>query len=187
MVMNNLMKEIDQIKETEILKETKNADFFSLKGLRKIGKVVSVYDGDTCNIVLVLENRPVKFRCRLLGVDCAERRSSNQEEKECALRARDFFTKWVNDELVIVDCHQFDKYGRLLTTVYKQDSGVSINDLLLKEKLAYSYSGGTRENFEDWYNSRDCLVSAQSLPKSIDDYNFYEGDNFRKNLESHFC
>ncbi len=50
-------------------------------------------------------------------------------------------------------CYKFDKYGRLLADVYKyvQDdtalgSTESMSDYLLKNKLAYSYDGGTKSS-----------------------------------------
>jgi len=180
--------------EEDLLKNCVNADFFSLKGQRKLGKVESIYDGDTCNVILILDKNPVKFRVRLSGIDCAEKRTLNEKEKEHALKAANFFKNWVNNQLVILECKDFDKYGRLLASIYNTKNEC-INDLLLQERLAYSYSGKTKEQFQKWFNTRDCLTSAQNIPKNID-YNYYEGSitEYFENLNlqddnfyQHFC
>ena len=102
-------------------------------------------------------NQLIKFRCRLSGIDCAEKKSKDQEEVEYALKALDRFKQIVNNELVFArfhtygDCSNpqspkvFGKYGRLLTTLYKtKDSDHSINDQLVEEGFAYKYEGGKR-------------------------------------------
>ena len=179
--------------EIQLLNNCSDVEFFSLKGQRKWGKIVSIYDGDTCNVILILDNKPVKFRVRLSGIDCAEKRTKDDEEKAYALKALNFFKDWVNNELVILECEDFDKYGRLLASIYNKNNEC-INKLLLKEKLAYKYSGKTKEEFKDWrwYNTRKCLVSAQNIPKeSYDDYNYYATMEYLENLDfdysKHFC
>jgi len=167
--------------EEELLKNCITADFFSLKGQRKLGKIESIYDGDTCNVILILDSKPVKFRVRLSGIDCAEKRTLNEKEKEHALKALNFFKNWVNNELVILECKDFDKYGRLLASIYNKKNEC-INDLLLKERLAYNYGGKTKEQFQTWFNTRDCLISAQNIPKNIDDYNYYAAMEYFENL-----
>ena len=67
---------LENIKNDEI-------SLYSLKGITTEGKVVSIYDGDTCTIVLTIElerscfslwRRSVfqKFKCRLAGLDTPE-------------------------------------------------------------------------------------------------------------------
>ena len=42
---------------------------FSLQGLTTKGKVVDMYDGDTCKIILIYNNELLKFTCRLKHLD----------------------------------------------------------------------------------------------------------------------
>lgn len=46
---------------------------------------------------------------------------------------------------------EFDKYGRVLIKIYDDDYNC-INDLLVREGLAYKYDGGTKKKFEEWFN-----------------------------------
>jgi endonuclease YncB( thermonuclease family) len=142
---------------TQILKsiDPDSIELFSLNGLETLGKVVKRYDGDTATIILIFKGTPYKFNVRLLGIDCAEKRSKNPKEVECAYLAMDYFDKFVNDELVFVKCHKWDKYGRLLVEIFKLDTNQSNTRLLNKElvehNLAYEYSGKTKKKFEEWY------------------------------------
>ena len=56
------------------LQTIKNIDIplMSLIGITTIGKVVEMYDGDTCKIVLMNNNKLEKYNCRLLGLDTPE-------------------------------------------------------------------------------------------------------------------
>ena len=56
------------------------------------GQVIKVYDGDTITIAghLPYDGSPLyRFSVRLNGIDCAEIKGKSEEEKACALRARD--------------------------------------------------------------------------------------------------
>jgi len=61
---------------------------------------------------------------------------------------------------IYVKCYEFDKYGRVLGDIYKCDNknnndgindnwGESISNILIKEKLAYVYSGKTKLTEEE--------------------------------------
>ena len=58
--------------------------------------------------------------------------------------------------MVVIECGEFDKYGRLLGKIYlKQENdgqsgggeSVSINDWLVQNKYAFPYDGGKKQ---DW-------------------------------------
>ena len=68
-------------------------NIFSLEGEIKIGKVVDIYDADTCKIIFILDNKIVKFNCRLNNIDAPELRQSKKNpnriaEKKAAQIAR---------------------------------------------------------------------------------------------------
>ena len=52
------------------------------------------------------------------------------------------------DKLILIECNKFDKYGRLLITVYYND--LNINDELVTLKYAYKYDGKTKQSFDEW-------------------------------------
>jgi endonuclease YncB( thermonuclease family) len=126
-----------------------NAPLFSLNNIETDGKIVSVYDGDSCDIVLHLDKLGcTRFKCRLNGIDCAERKSKNESEKQHALKALEFVKGWQGVP-VRVKCYKFDKYGRLLVDVFC--SNESLAEKLVENGLAYRYCGKTKKSFEEWH------------------------------------
>ena len=149
---------------------------FSLNGKRLMGRVVSVYDGDTITVALNIFGAFYKFNVRLAGIDTCEMKSKDETLKKHAINARNrllsiicntsiddinaknlkarkdicaLFDKQV--VVVMLDCQEFDKYGRLLAKVYPIGSspglvtgGEDISETLVKEKLAYRYGGNTK-------------------------------------------
>jgi endonuclease YncB( thermonuclease family) len=124
-------------------------------------KVVSVHDGDTCDLVIRRKSGLKRFKCRLADIDAPELETGRKAEK-----ARDFLawlsigedpedfpkrTKpWSEDEvqnrldenevLVHAEFHGFGHYGRPLVTL-KEDSEDedSFNDLLMEYGYAKPY------------------------------------------------
>ena len=59
-----------------------------------------------------------------------------------------------NRKLVKIKCGEFDKYGRLLGTIYPHyenenqvGGGFSFNQILINEEFAHEYHGGTKKSF----------------------------------------
>ena len=123
---------------------------YSLNGLWTIGKVVDVYDGDTCTINLLIENSIKKYKCRMMGYDCAEMKPSKTDPKRLeikakAKKAKEFFCKLINypdQKHILVECLKFDKYGRLLVNLY--NNNLKVNDEMISSGNGYSYEGGTK-------------------------------------------
>jgi len=154
------MSEINDNDIVEKLRKVKNEDVeeFSLKNKSFIGKVVDVYDGDTCKIVFYLDGKLVKFSCRLNGIDTPELKPfktkvNREEEIEKAKKCRDRLIELCcgnvdvvsSDKIVYIRCDDFDKYGRLLVKIYETKEGdCSINEILVKEGLAKCYDGGKK-------------------------------------------
>jgi len=165
----------------KILEECgKDIPEFSLCGLTLKGKIVEVYDGDTCKIVLPLQNSLYKFTCRLNGIDAPEmkpRKDKPNRDNEILLakKARSELLKLIipnnvlfdnidikkedinlelekNKKLIVVKCLEFDKYGRLLVELYpNNESTESFNSILINKNLSVQYDGGKKIN--PWTNS----------------------------------
>ena len=52
------------------------------------------------------------------------------------------------NKVIEVHCGDFDKYGRVLGTIYVNESDEqSINDLMIANGHGYAYDGGTKKSF----------------------------------------
>ena len=145
---------------------------FNLKGCKTYGRVVDIVDGDTMVVVLPLFDKYYKFCIRLSGIDTFELKSKNQRLHEVGLKARNRVLEIIScDEnitscnrkdlqkickeevfIVWVECLDYDKYGRVLANIFKDKNELSISKILLNEKLAYEYSGGTKLTEEEQLN-----------------------------------
>ena len=158
----------------------KSVGLFSLAGKTLLGKIVNVYDADTCKIVLDKgDNTLEKYCCRLLGIDTPEMKPSKSNlnrdlEIDSAYNARNRLIQLAtscnielenrikgkklqtlidtNNLIIVVDCFEFDKYGRLLVKIYDNvisiSDKISYNEILVKEGYAYNYYGGTKQKFK---------------------------------------
>jgi endonuclease YncB( thermonuclease family) len=152
-------------------KKTEDVMLFSLNGLYTVGKVVEVYDGDTCRIILYYNNDFYKFTCRLNGLDTpemkpllskADREIEISKAYKCRNKLIQLCTNCIcdidsmekntnklletNNKIICVKCLEFDKYGRLLVELYDNELlENSINTILINEGFAVSYNGGTKK------------------------------------------
>lgn len=149
-----------------------NCESLFEKGYRSICRVVDIYDGDTCTIILNYNIEYIKFNVRLNGIDTYEIKSRNDINKNRALLARNRLFNLITDKtldnidckrteirnilnsnvyLVKIDIHGFDKYGRLLADLYDFDNK-NFSKILIQENLAYSYDGKTKLSEEKQIN-----------------------------------
>lgn len=173
--------ELTEERKKELLKcLDKNINCFSLSGKIFYCKVVNVYDADTCKVVFYLNDELVKYTIRLKGIDTPEmkppssdknrkiqikqaKRSRNrliQLSTDCDLELESDLSKSKiqtlinnNKKIIQIRCEEFDKYGRLLASLFGNESNesnecLSFNDILIKEGYAYKYEGGTKKKFD---------------------------------------
>jgi micrococcal nuclease len=117
------------------------------------GRVIKVYDADTITIAAKLpyDTSPLyRLSVRLHGIDTPEMKGKNisEDEKEAAMLARDFVLQLVLHKFVRLENVESEKYGRILADVYIGD--VHLNDLLLRERYAVKYDGGTKKKPSSW-------------------------------------
>ena len=142
---------------------------FSLQNQHFLAKVVDVYDGDTCSVVIQHQCRLTKFRVRCSGYDSPEMKPlkslANREEViRKAIMARNYFASKVtncvfsidgnytkvemqailhmNTKLVHIECGGWDKYGRLLADFFVD--GCHINTDMIAQNHGYPYDGGKK-------------------------------------------
>ena len=152
-----------------------NTPYFSYEDLRMVVKVVRVIDGDTIAIVMKQEgtNRVYKYRVRLYGIDTPESRPlrdkpNREEEIAASLRAKTALTQKLTEvnHYVTIHFHHYDKYGRLLGTIYGKD-GVNLNHWLITNHYAVSYDGKTKKIFEPQVHAQPQVHVANTILASI--------------------
>jgi len=141
------------IKKNNKLKYADNTiPYYTLKNKSFIGKIVNIYDGDTCTIVIKNNGKLQKYKVRMNGYDSPEMKPKknivNRDQiKKNALEAKNALKNKINDKLIIIDCGDWDKYGRLLGTLYtikKGKKNININKWMIDNNYGYEYNGGTK-------------------------------------------
>jgi endonuclease YncB( thermonuclease family) len=142
---------------------------FSLDGAIIYAKVVKVYDGDTIHANFILHNDINRYCLRLKGYDSPEMKTKDMDEKNYAVKSRDFLRALILDKIVILECGKMDKYGRILVDVKTYDANlkkvISVNEFMLKYHLGYPYQGKTKETFDklkSYYNSGPIIPHIQT-------------------------
>jgi len=121
------------------------------------GRVIKVYDGDTITIAskLPYDSSPMyRLSVRLNGIDTPEIKGKgiSDDEKEAAKIVRDFVGKMVLNKYVSLKNIESEKYGRILADVYVGD--IHLNELLVTERYAVKYDGGTKQKPTSWIKYR---------------------------------
>jgi len=104
-----------------------------------------VVDGDTldCTLDLGFDVKLHKQRVRLAGIDTAESRTRNLEEKALGLKAKERLIELCSGTFKVKSLGK-GKYGRILGIPYTKD-GEDICQKLINEGHAVEYWGGTKK------------------------------------------
>jgi endonuclease YncB( thermonuclease family) len=148
-VNDNTLDENFMVDGTDIKWEDTVPFIFPVKG----GRVIKVYDADTITIASKLphEGSPIyRLSIRLNGIDTPEIKGKNisDDEKNAAIEARDFVSNLVLNKFVRLENVNTEKYGRILADVYIGNT--HLNELLIKDRFAVSYDGGTKKKPTSW-------------------------------------
>ena len=113
----------------------------------KIKEVVKIVDGDTIDILIELGfGLTKKERVRLAGIDTPESRTTNLEEKEMGLQAKDALTGMLESaEEIKVKTEKDGKFGRMLGWLWADNDMTSLNHQLVNDGYAWAYDGGSKE------------------------------------------
>jgi endonuclease YncB( thermonuclease family) len=153
--INNLINNTPEIL-SKLKEKTINTPLLSLEGYFSAAKVVSVYDGDTCRVVIPFKGEFYKWNVRLDGYDTPEMRPSRSKpnrdaEIAAAKAAKKYLISLVMEspnQIVYIKCNDFDKYGRLLASIYiHPEDNVSVNEMMVQNGHGYNYDGGTKRVF----------------------------------------
>lgn len=116
----------------------------------RIKKVNSIVDGDTidCEIDLGFDIS-LNQRVRLAKIDTPESRTKDPIEKKWGLEAKEYLKSKISEFKggLIIKTEKPDsteKYGRIIGWVYLGDLNVSLNEMMINEGYAWSYSGGEK-------------------------------------------
>ena len=107
----------------------------------KIKKINKVVDGDTVDLDIDLGfGLTITQRVRLKGINAAETKTLNLEEKAKGLVAKE----WLKTELSkqgewIIQTFKEDKYGRILGVLHYDNDSISVNQKMLNEGIANPY------------------------------------------------
>jgi len=148
---DDLEKICEQLQEIE----SEKIPYFSFKGQTFYAKPCNIYDGDTFSVIFFYKGDFIKYRCRMMGYDSAEMKPSlsnpnRDHEKVLALNAKYRLSELLikhPSKLIKIECHEFEKYGRLLVNVWNQVDEKSINDIMVEEKHGKPYAGGKKETW----------------------------------------
>lgn len=148
---------------------TNEVKTFSLNGKEFVGKIVDVYDGDTCSVVIILNRMLTKFKIRCYGYDSPELKPLKNEKNrgdiiKIANISKNYLISRItnvnislyksystnetkelikdNTKLVKIKCYGWDKYGRLLADIYVDN--VNINLEMIKNNYGIEYHGKTK-------------------------------------------
>jgi micrococcal nuclease len=119
----------------------------------RVKQVLKVVDGDTIDVDIDLGfDISLTKRVRLSGVDTPESRTTDLKEKALGLEVKEWLKKNLDGKKNILIKTELpdstEKYGRILGRLYVDD--VCLNDRMISEGFAWSYSGGTKvKNFEE--------------------------------------
>jgi micrococcal nuclease len=132
-----------------------NTPEFTLKGHSCNGKIVEVYDGDTITVAFDFGGAIYRKRCRVDGVDCAEIRTKNSEEKKFGLETKEYVTNLILNKIVWVEFNEKknDKYNRLLGKIFLEKGGETLDKILIRCGMGYEYHGGKKKAFSEWKQS----------------------------------
>lgn len=123
-----------------------NTNKFNQDHYRKIN--TKKYDNDDIDIV--------RTKIRLANIDCAEMKSKNDIEKNIAIQAKLRMENLVLNKIIYVHIISSDKYanryvGKLYYDLNNLKNDISINQILIKENLAYHYDGKKKKDFDEWH------------------------------------
>lgn len=136
-----------------------DVSLFSLNGKHFTAKIIEIYDGDTITVIFKLFGNYYKWKCRIMHVDTPEikkmvkavteeEKNKNEKEKKRAIAIRDIMREKLINQIVLIHCFHYDKYGRLLIEFNLPETNIKIHNWLIENNYAKPYEGKHKNT--DW-------------------------------------
>ena len=106
-----------------------------------------ISDGDTITVTNNKTNKKVKVR--LFGIDAPEK------TQEYGLESKEYLVSLIKDKVIIIKGKTYDKYGRLLGTIYID--GINVNEMMVQTGNAWWYESFDSKNSK----VRDLQIKAK--------------------------
>jgi endonuclease YncB( thermonuclease family) len=155
------------MEDLQLLDESEKLSRFTLYGIETFGKVVSIHDGDTFDMCLIVPlkqlttERPInkrkkgiclfcdqtdsrivmRMRCRLDGIDARELKDKRGQ------KAKEILESHIQGKILRCRLGMNDKYGRILITLFVSHDGkeIVLNEHLQQHQEYFiAYDGGTK-------------------------------------------
>ena len=143
--MGNCIKYYNKCKLNKFNKDS--IEYYNLNDKIFLCKVVDIYDGDTCTIILKNNGYYQKYKVRMYGYDSPEMKplkniKNRNEIIKKAKNAKKALSNKILNKIVTIKCGNWDKYGRLLGTIYIKK--FNVNEWMIKNNHGYVYKGGKK-------------------------------------------
>jgi len=130
-------------------------------------KVIKIIDGDTIDVDIDLGFNVVlkKQRVRLYGIDTPESRTRDLDEKKYGLMAKAYLAMAAPlGGYVNLKSHERGKFGRILGSLYNDDTDVSINEKMVKHHHAVPYHGQSKDEIAQGHLDNRKKLQEGGLP-----------------------
>lgn len=172
-----VMSKDDNLDHIQFEKDPLDKDFDDLKRFSFGGnvyrcKIVSVYDGDTCDVVILYNNIPIRIIIRMIGYDTPEKRPSKELpyrdlEKEASNLVTEYFKKNYLNKKCWVKIYDGAKFApRNLGEIF-EDEGLtrSINNKMIMLGFGKNYEGDAKDKGDNEHSN----FTIKELEKIISD------------------
>lgn len=129
----------------------------TLDGICSYARIISVYDGDTFTAGIPFKDDCYRFSFRILNIDAPEIKNDPGNAKKSRnrliqlmglsielsedLSRKELINMFMKEKILVwIKCGRFEKYGRVLCTVYDYTKQINLGDVLLQENLANLYN-----------------------------------------------
>jgi micrococcal nuclease len=122
---------------------------FDFIDIETVGKCFRIHDGDSCRALIEYKGELTTLTIRVAGIDCPEINAKRDSlERKLAEVAKARVTTLIDGQIVRLKLQGYGKYGgRVLARIILLD-GRDLSDVLINERLAFPYDGGTKRH--DW-------------------------------------
>lgn len=137
-----------QIGDPPSIEDAEHAKQFTFSGLKGYCLCDYIYDIDSFDIVVNMNDENIRLKTRLDDIDGPEIRNRNLLQKQLAYLGKTRLIELIFQKQIYVELFDFDKYGRVLVKVTLDDKR-DLVQTLIDEKYAQPYDGGSK-GYLDW-------------------------------------